>query len=510
MIVLLVILIPLLGVGLLLVDANRQRELPFGSRAFWASFLKVLGCLSILFGLSLIVGTAIRIGSIDDTRESVSNWIAVFPLVVGLGLVTLLTGWQTFRVPRSWPTDEEDWDDAAVIDRYSPLSLMSEPRAAHLRCGAWVMTLYPLIFVLPILGIFGILLMVIAAITLSAVVQNRRSFQCQLLWLLAISTRNKLPLAGEFRSLSTDKGVRLKGRLTQAAKDIEHGDPLWMTLERHRLLSPPSIAAIRVSEGSGRLDETLRRLAVQTTDRLKVFNVAQIGEILTQVFALLTVGTTVVGFIMYFIIPKFKQIFIGFDVELPESTRVLIDISDHVVTAYYVLFFWVGLAMLFLVWHAMQHIVGWSSLRFPVLMHWFPKRDAPEVLRAVAGIAREGVSIPERMLLLTERPGRPDLGARYQRIADSMSAGETLSNALYNQELLTPLQRESVAAGERGGHLEFVLFSLADALDQREFRRGAYWAELLKPVAIVACGLMTAFVVIALFMPLVKLLAELS
>ena len=85
-----------------------------------------------------------------------------------------------------------------------------------------------------------------------------------------------------------------------------------------------------------------------------------------------------------------------------------------------------------------------------------------------------------------------------------------LSGSLYEQGILTQLQSEAVAAGERGGHLEFVLFSLAEATEQREFRRGAYWAELLKPIAVVTCGLVTAFVVIALFLPLVKLLSELS
>ena len=270
------------------------------------------------------------------------------------------------------------------------------------------------------------------------------------------------------------------------------------------------MAAIRVSEGGGRLDETLRRLATQSTDRLKVFNISQIGEVLTQVFVLIAVGSALVGFLMYFIIPKFKYIFEGFETEMPESTQLLIHMSDHVVNVSSEMFFWTGLVITLLVWHAVRHLIGWSSLSFPVVMHWVPKRDAPEVLRALGGIAREGQSIPQKLLLLVERPGRPDLGARYQRIAESLSAGQALSDALYEQGLLTRLQRESVAAGERGGHLEFVLFALAEAAEQREYRQGAYWAELLKPITVVACGLVTAFIVIAMFMPLVKLLNELS
>ncbi len=505
MIIVLILLIPLLGIGLLLCDSNRQSALPFQSRSFWTIVLRLIGFLSVLIGAGLVwLGVAFVV------EESLGSLISVFPLLGGLGLIVILTGIQCYRVPRTWPSDDEDWDDGVVLDRYSPKSLVSDPHAAHLRSGAWAMTLYPLLFVLPILGIFGIFLLVCGAIILSSLVQSRRSFQSQLLWLLAIATRNTLPLAEELRSLGADRGVRLKHRLQQAAKDLEHGDPLWMSLERHGLLPTATIAAIHVSEGGGRLDETLRRLAIQSTDRLKVFNISQIGEVLTQVFVLVAVGTTIVGGLMYYIIPKFKSIFEGFEVELPVSTQLLIDSSDHVVNVSTVLFFWAGLSITLLLWHALRHVIGWSSLPFPVLMHWFPRRDAPEVLRALGGIAREGAAIPQKLQLLVDRPGRPDLGARYLRISESMSAGETLSNSLLDEGLLTRLQCESVAAGERGGHLEFVLFSLAEATEQREYRRGAYWAELLKPIVVVVCGLVTAFIAVAMFMPLVKMLYELS
>ncbi len=505
MIVALTLLIPLLGVGLLLCDWHRQTALPFQRRSFWTNVLKALGAISGLVG-----GGLVGFSGVGVFDKGVWFFIGIFPLSAGLGIVAIFTGLKTFRMPRTWPSADEDWDDGAVLDRYSPVSLNADPQAAHLRSGAWFLTLYPLLFVLPILGIFGIFLIVCVAIVLSSIVQSRRSFQSQLLWLLAIATRNKLPLADELRSLATDRGVKLKKRLQQAAKNLEQGDPLWMALERHGLLPTATVAAIRVSEGGGRLDETLRRLATQTTDRLKVFNLSQIGEVLMQVLILIAVGTFLVGGVMYFIIPKFKTIFEGFEVELPRPTVALIELSNHVVNFSAGMFFWTGIAMALLLCHAIRHVIGWSSLPFPVLMHWFPNRDAPEVLRALGGIAREGQSIPQKLLLLVERPGRPDLGARYQRISESMSFGESLSDALYDEGILTRLQTESVAAGERGGHLEFVLFSLAEAAEQREYRQGAYWAELLKPIAVVACGLVTAFVVLALFLPLVKLLEELS
>ena len=253
MIVALTLLIPLLGVGLLLCDWHRQTALPFQRRSFWTNVLKALGAISGLVGGGLVGFSGVLVFD-----KGVWFLISIFPLSAGLGIVAIFTGLKTFRMPRTWPGADEDWDDGAVLDRYSPVSLNADPQAAHLRSGAWFLTLYPLLFVMPILGVFGVFLIVCVAIVLSSIVQSRRSFQSQLLWLLAIATRNKLPLGDELRSLATDRGVKLKKRLEQAAKNLEQGDPLWMALERHGLLPTATVAAIRVSEGGGRLDETRR------------------------------------------------------------------------------------------------------------------------------------------------------------------------------------------------------------------------------------------------------------
>jgi type II secretory pathway component PulF len=61
-----------------------------------------------------------------------------------------------------------------------------------------------------------------------------------------------------------------------------------------------------------------------------------------------------------------------------------------------------------------------------------------------------------------------------------------------------------------GGQLSFILFSLADAIDQRELRQSADWAEMLKPFVVVVSGLVTGFIVFAMFVPLVKLISRLS
>ncbi len=525
LIVILVLVIPLLGLAILGLDSQRQTALPFESRGNWTAALRIVGLLSLASGLVLLAVPLYKLArlALSIVNQLLSNGkllesldgslfasFAIVTLMAGLGMVAMLTGREVFRLPTAWPSEDEDHNSPSVIERYTPLSLLTDPHACHMRSGAWVMLTYPLLYVIPILGVFGAFLLIIAAMAFSAYLQSRRAFQSQLLWLITIAVRNKLPLADEFRNLSKDKGVKLSSRLRLAAQDLDHGDTLSQALERHRLLPASTLSAIRVSEGGSRFEETLRRLAIHATDRLNTISLSRLSEVSIQLISFLGAWTLILGFLMYYIIPKLKEIFIGFNAELPKVTQALIQLGDDLFQASSVTVFWMGIGIALLAWHALRHMVGWSSLSFPLLMHWFPKRDAPEVLRALGGIASEQAALHHKILQLTDRQGRPDLGARYRRIAEALSRGEPLSDTLSAEGLLTPLQRDAVAAGERGGHLPFVLFSMAEAMEQREFRRSAYWAELLKPIAIVICGLITSFVAIALFYPLVKLLNDLS
>lgn len=504
-IVLLTLLVPFVGVALLVTDAWRQTALPFRSRSTWTLCLKGLSGLCMALALGLIVATFTV--AVDEPRQL----LLVLPLLGSLALIVAYAGYKGWQVPRSWPREEEDWDDPTVIERCTPRSLLDHPTAACLRSGAWGMVLYPLLFVIPILGTLGIGMLIIALVSITSVVHARRGFQSQLLWLLAIAVRNELPLPDELRQLGIRRGVKLRLKLNEAARHLEDGDPLWLVLDRTQLLPPAAVSAIRVAEGGGRLEETLRRLAVNSTDRLRVFSISGLSDVLTQFLVTLTAMAVITSFLVYYIVPKFKEIFEGFDVELPAATQALTSSSDFLISRGFTpIFFWVGLAMTTLIWMMLRHVVGWSSLSMPLLMHFHPRRDAPEILRVIAGLIRDQAALPEKLRELVDRRGRPDLGARYQRMADRMAAGETLSHALSSEGVLTGAQTEAITAAERGGHLEFVLFALADALEQREFRQSSTWAELIKPVSVLACAALVGFFAIAFFLPLVKLLKELS
>ncbi len=499
-IVLLLLGLPALAWGLLWSDAKRQKHLPLRDRHWWAFLVRSFGGGLIGSGL-VIVGRF--------WFDLPSDYLSI-PFFLLISFAALYVGVQAHRVPNLLPGPDEDPDSAEVLNRLTPLSLLAEPIAGRMRSVAWFLIVYPLLFAVAFISVFGIGLILLLLLVLTNVLRSRRAFESQLLWLLTVSVRHQIPIAGELEQFSKSQGERRKRQLKAAVKSLNAGEPLSMVLQRHKLVSIPTVCAIRVAEAGPRLEETLLRLAHNATDRMRATSLDRLGGGLVQLTALMLVGTTILSGVMYFIVPKFKTIFEGFEVEFPAITTLLINASDMTFRGGSWWFFWIGAMSVGMTFLAMLQIVGWSGISFPLFMQWFPRRDGPEVLRTLAGASRDRATLPERLALAADRPGRPDLGARYQRVADAVRDGGELGPALQREGLVSPLQAEGIAAAEKAGHLEFMLTSLAEAIHRKQVRRFTFWAELVNPVLVIAAGCVVAFVVIGLFMPLVKLLGELS
>ena len=67
-----------------------------------------------------------------------------------------------------------------------------------------------------------------------------------------------------------------------------------------------------------------------------------------------------------------------------------------------------------------------------------------------------------------------------------------------------------VDVGEETGALDNMLYKVADVYDEEVAVLVESLVNLLEPLMVVVLGLIVGFIVIALFMPLVKLLNELS
>jgi type IV pilus assembly protein PilC len=128
----------------------------------------------------------------------------------------------------------------------------------------------------------------------------------------------------------------------------------------------------------------------------------------------------------------------------------------------------------------------------------------------LAMLLRTGHTVPDALALLSSLPiGRPTR-MRLEAARQRVSQGEPLAEGLLDAGLLTNAMAPLVHAAQRAGNLPWALAELADTIYQRTVRAIQRVMQVIFPLTVICLGLVVGFFVIALFMPLIKLITELS
>ena len=98
----------------------------------------------------------------------------------------------------------------------------------------------------------------------------------------------------------------------------------------------------------------------------------------------------------------------------------------------------------------------------------------------------------------------------FQRVYESIREGETIAEPLRESRLVDDMVVNMIDVGEETGDLDTMLYKIADVYDEEVDVLVESLISLLEPIMIVVLGFIIGTIVIALFLPLIKLLEGLS
>jgi protein transport protein HofC len=89
---------------------------------------------------------------------------------------------------------------------------------------------------------------------------------------------------------------------------------------------------------------------------------------------------------------------------------------------------------------------------------------------------------------------------------DQISRGYPWPDSLADQGLLRRGELALVSSAQRVGNLPWALREVADGIERRLALKLQRWLEVLVPVAVLAAGTVVLFIVVGLFVPLIRLI----
>jgi type IV pilus assembly protein PilC len=307
---------------------------------------------------------------------------------------------------------------------------------------------------------------------------------------------------------------RFKASLTTVTEDVQSGTMLSEAMSRHpKIWDKLYTNLVRAGETAGALDVILRRLAEfrEKAERLK----KKVIGALVYPSAVMTIASAILAFIMIFIVPKFETIFKELGVQLPGITVALIDFSNFIGS-------WWGLSLLLAV---VFLIIGIKILRgtekggnfidrlmmkTPVFGNIIKKSSVARFTRTLGTLVTSGVGFLDALDIT--KSATPNIVVRnaIQAVRDSVKEGETINEPLRRSGVFDDIVVNMIKVGEETGELDKMLIKIADNYDEEVDAAVAAMMSLLEPILIVFMGGAVGFIVIALFMPLIKLIETLG
>lgn len=299
-----------------------------------------------------------------------------------------------------------------------------------------------------------------------------------------------------------------RNALAAVIEDIRSGADLSQALGRFpKVFSSIYVSMVRAGEASGQLDEILTRLAeyLEATAKLR----REIKAAMTYPVVSMVLVIAITGFLMIVIVPKFKEIFDGLGVELPGITQAVMNASLWMKANVAMCFG--GLVGLFAAFSFWKRTPGgrriWDRLvlRAPVFGPLFRKVALSRFSRTFSTMIKSGVPILGSLEIVAETAGNTVIHSAVTKAMDSVRQGDTLATPLSKESVFPPMVVRMIGIGERSGALEQLLGKISEFYDQQVEAEVKGLTSLIEPLLIAVMGIVVGGIVMAVFLPIMKL-----
>jgi type IV pilus assembly protein PilC len=270
---------------------------------------------------------------------------------------------------------------------------------------------------------------------------------------------------------------------------------------------------VKAGESGGVLDKILNRLA-QFREKAATIR-AKIKGAMIYPFVVAFVAVAVVSAVIVFVIPKFEEIFDSFGTELPQLTRVLLDTSRFTVDYWYVVF-GIPVALVFLhvalmrAGGAYRYRVHKLLLRSPAVGPVISKSMVSGFARTFGTLIESGVPHLDALGIVRDTTGNAVLIEGVEQIRKTVREGEGIARPMGESGVFDDLVVNMVDVGEATGELDKMLLKVADAYDVAVDRRIDALFKVIEPALLIFMAVVVGFIVVALFMPLMSIMSQLS
>lgn len=312
-----------------------------------------------------------------------------------------------------------------------------------------------------------------------------------------------------------ERNLRFKGVLEQIADQVKSGNSFSDGLAQHpKTFDRLYINMVRAGEAGGVLDVVLDRLAGFMEKALKTKK--KVKSAMVYPVVVVGVAVSIVALLMVVVVPKFESIFEDMldGAALPGPTQLVVGISNFMsenIIATIVLMFVAFFGFKFaLKTGPGSKLFNWCSINLPKVGDLVRKVNIARITRTFGTLLSSGVPILQSITITKDITSNEFYMNALTRVHDSVRDGESLAAPMERESVFPNMVTSMIDVGEETGELAGMLNRVADNYDEDVDNAVAGITSIIEPVMIVFLAVVVGFIVIALFLPIVEIIKQLT
>jgi type IV pilus assembly protein PilC len=325
-----------------------------------------------------------------------------------------------------------------------------------------------------------------------------------------------MPLLRGLETLARQERNRaLQMIVTTLADDIRSGSALSEALARHpRLFGRLYLNMVRAGEAGGALDAVLDRLARYQEKMLRLRG--RVKAAMVYPLIVMTLAGAILAGLLVFVVPRFKQIFADLlkGAPLPPLTQAVLTVSETVKGHYpAVLAAGVAAGLGFRFFRRTPlggRLVDGLLVRLPLFGELLLKSLVAQFSRTLGTLLASGVPILQALAIARDTCGNQRVAAAIERVHTRVKEGDPVAAPLAQTGVFPGMVTIMIEVGEHTGQLPEMLGRVADIFEEEVDNAVAGLSSLIEPLLIVALAGVVGTIVIALFLPIIRVVQLLT
>ena len=302
--------------------------------------------------------------------------------------------------------------------------------------------------------------------------------------------------------------AKLTGIVHNLSKGIKEGNALSTILMQYpNVFSPLYISMVKAGETSGRMGDSLKKMAVSLQKDYKTQH--KIKGAMTYPIIVLVFSILIVIGLFIFVIPKFEKFLRQLQAPLPTPTKITFMTADDLIK-----YGWILLIALILGYMAFKK---WSKteggrrkidsflLKAPVIGRLTRESAMFRFSSTLATLFSAGIGLTEVLKTVKGVVDNVIIADAINDVIKAVKRGESFSASLRRSGMFMPMVVEMASVGEESGSLDKMLAKVAEFYDEEVDYMVNNIVTMINPIMIVFVGAVVGGILISLYLPIFQM-----